>query len=482
MAALRPGTQVILQDLAPPIGAPTDTGVWFVCGLTEKGSVTKPVKLQNMSDYATYCGQRVTYGVLYDALDTYFREGGKTAYVSRVVGSAPVLATKSFSDAGALVSLRVDANDPGAWGNNLKVGILAGGAGGTFQIQVTDLAGTILDQSSDLATKTEAVAWGNSSTWVNVVDLGVGVNPAPIAAAALAGGNDDQASINDASWQAALDRCTSDLGPGQISMPGRTTTVAYGQQTAHAAARNRIAVMDAADIGVAATLSSTGIAQRADANARYGGIFAPWVVIPGLVVNTTRIVPPSAMVAGLMGRNDSSGSPNRPAAGNNGISRFALDVHYGFTDLERDTMNTNGINIIRNMFGDVKLYGYRTGVNPATLPNWMQLSNVRLYMTIVAKGQAIAENHVFHQIDGRGMEAAAFGGELKGMLVPYWEDGSLYGTTPAEAFSVDVSDAVNTPTTIANGELHALVSLRMSPFAELVVLQIVKVPVTQSLT
>lgn len=482
MAGLRPGTQVVLQDLAPPIGAPTDTGVWYVAGLTEKGSVSVPVKIQNMSDYAASLGQRVSYGVLYDALDTFFREGGKTAYVSRVVGTTPVLATKTFNDGSAVPTITVKAENPGAWGNSLKVGIVAGVGGGTFQIQVTDANNVILDQSPDLADKPAAVAWGVTSPWVNVTDLGAGTNPAVIAAAALTTGTDDAGTIVDSHWQTALDRFTSDLGPGQVSMPGRTTTVAYGQLTSHAQARNRMALLDATDVGVAGTLNSTGATQRGDTNARYGMLFAPWIVIPGLVPNTTRIIPPSAMAAGLMARNDATGSPNRPAAGNNGISRYALDVHFGFTDAERDLLNTNGVNIIRNTFSQVKLYGYRTGVNPSTVPNWLQANNVRMYMAIVAKGQNIAEEHVFKVIDGRGLEAAAFGGELKGMLTPYWEDGSLYGSVPGEAFSVDVSDAVNTPASIALGELHALVSLRISPFAELVVLQIVKVPVTQSLT
>lgn len=480
--ALRPGTQVVLQDLAPPIGAPTDTGVWFVAGLTEKGSVSTPVKVQNMSDYATLLGQRVAYGVLYDALDTFFREGGKTAYVSRVVGPTPVLATKTFNDGSAVPTITVKADSPGSWGNSLKVGIVAGVAGGTFQIQVTDANGVVLDQSPDLANKPAAVAWGAASSLVDVIDLGAGVNPAVIAAALLTLGADDQSNIVDASWQTALDRFTAGFGPGQVSMPGRTTTVAYGQLTVHALANNRVAVMDAADTGTTGTLQTAGVLQRGDTNARYGSTFAPWVYVPGLIPNTTRLVPPSAVAAGLMARNDAAGSPNRAAAGNNGISRYALDVKYSFTDAQRDLINTAGINVIRNTYGQVKLYGYRTGADPSLLPNWLQLNNVRLYMSVVAKGQAIAEEHVFRTIDGRGLEAAAYGGELKGMLTPLWEDGSLYGVTPAEAFSVDVSDAVNTPTTIANGELHALVSLRMSPFAELVVLQIVKVPVASSLT
>lgn len=51
----------------------------------------------------------------------------------------------------------------------------------------------------------------------------------------------------------------------------------------------------------------------------------------------------------------------------------------------------------------------------------------------------------------------------------------------AEAFIVDVGDSVNTPDTLANLELHADISLRMSPFAELILLSIFKVAVSQNL-
>jgi hypothetical protein len=47
---------------------------------------------------------------------------------------------------------------------------------------------------------------------------------------------------------------------------------------------------------------------------------------------------------------------------------------------------------------------------------------------------------------------------------------------------VNVDSTVNTPTTIANREMHAVISARMSPDAELVFIEIVKVPTTQALS
>ena len=59
--------------------------------------------------------------------------------------------------------------------------------------------------------------------------------------------------------------------------------------------------------------------------------------------------------------------------------------------------------------------------------------------------------------------------------------GALYGDTPADAFVVNVGSPVNTPATIAAGELNAQASVRMSPFAQYVQILLTAVPTTQSL-
>jgi hypothetical protein len=103
-------------------------------------------------------------------------------------------------------------------------------------------------------------------------------------------------------------------------------------------------------------------------------------------------------------------------------------------------------------------------------------------MQIVAKAEAIAENYVFAQIDGRRVKISQFGADLTGMLVPYYESGALFGDTVDDAFYVDVGPAVNTLESIAAGILRAVVGLRMSPFAELVIVEIVKVAVETPLS
>ena len=84
-------------------------------------------------------------------------------------GPAPTTGTKNLLDSGAGVSLIVNAIGPGAWSANYKVGVVAGTAGGAFQIQVSDASNNILEQSGDLLTQGAAVAWSAYSNYVRIV-------------------------------------------------------------------------------------------------------------------------------------------------------------------------------------------------------------------------------------------------------------------------------------------------------------------------
>ncbi len=476
-----PGTVIRSLDQPPPRSAPTDTGVAFVPGITERGP-SIPVLVRSLSEYVATFGQRATYGPLYDWLDTFFQEGGNKAYVSRVLGPAPVIAQATLNDGAAppVASLIVRAKSAGAWANQLAVQAVAGGGAGTIQLSVQSPAGTEIERSPDLATQQDAVNWAQVSTNVNVTLGASALLPAAGAAVALTGGTGDHANALDAQWRTALGVFTKDLGPGQVSMPGRTTAAAHTDLLGHAQANNRVAVLDAPDTPTALTLRVTAAAQRSGVNARYGALFAPWITVPGVAPNTTRTVPPSALVCGAIARSDLANSPNVPAAGENGQARYALGLSQAYTDADRGILNDAGVDVILTKYGGVRVYGWRTLVDPVN-PTWLAFSNSRLYMAIAARGDAIAESEVLKQLDGRRLEIAKFGGKLTGMLLDFYGAGSLFGATPDDAFRVDVGPQVNTLQSMSAGELHAVLALKFSPFAETVYIDIAKTPITEVL-
>jgi hypothetical protein len=475
---MRPGVEVTIRDSTPPRSAPVDIGVWLVVGITEKGP-DNPAQVSGLGEFESVYGGRVASSILYDAAEAYFREGGGSMVVSRVFGLAPVKAKVTLQDTASSPSIDVTAIGAGAYGNDLDVEVVAGTVPATtINIIVYD-DDAIVERSPDLASKQAVLDWGQTSGYVRTASGGVGALLLKVAAKApLVGGTDDSGAASDATWKAALDKLVKDWGPGQVSMPGRSTSTAHTDTLAHAAVNNRVALLDPAVGSDASALGAAGLALRTNANARYGALFAPWAVVPGLASGTTRQVPFSAIQAALMTRVP---SPNMPAAGENGQARYAIGLVQQFTDAQRQTLLQSGVNTARLIYGGVRSYGYRTLADPQTLKNWLGLNGLRLIMDIKNQAEIIAERYVFSQIDGQGMVLSAFSGALTGMLLGYYGEGQLYGRTFEEAAFVDTGSEVNTPESIANGEIRAVIGVKTSPFGELVAIEIVKVGLTESL-
>lgn len=274
----------------------------------------------------------------------------------------------------------------------------------------------------------------------------------------------------------ALDALTKDYGPGQVVLPSSQDPDDQAAALAHAAENNRVALLDAdPSADTAAELTALADAYDDDANGRYGALFAPSVEVPGIGGAGARTVSVAALTAGIISRNDARFTANEASAGVNGESRYGTDVTTRFTNAEYTALNDAGVNAIRSMYGGVRVYGYRTLADLDS--GWGLLSNARLNMEIVAQAEVVAERYVFAQIDGRRVKISQFGADLAAILVPLYDAGALFGTSPSDAFFVDTGAAVNTLETIANGELRAVLAVRMSAFAEMVEIEIVKVPV-----
>ena len=74
------------------------------------------------------------------------------------------------------------------------------------------------------------------------------------------------------------------------------------------------------------------------------------------------------------------------------------------------------------------------------------------------------------------------GAALSAICLGDYNAGIIYGATPAEAFNVDTGPSVNTAATAAANQLKAIVAVRPSPFAEVVTVVIINVPVTESVS
>ena len=138
----RPGTSVVVTDQPAPVSAPTDTDAWFIVGQTVYGVTGDYRLLRSLSDFTTLYGPRLATSVMYDCVETFFREGGARCYVSRQAPAGGTAASLTLKDSSAGSSLHVVAGGTGVYGNALTVAVVAA-AGGGYQIVVAYQGATI---------------------------------------------------------------------------------------------------------------------------------------------------------------------------------------------------------------------------------------------------------------------------------------------------------------------------------------------------
>jgi hypothetical protein len=367
------GVEVITRDAPPARGAPTDTGIWHVAAYTTSGDTGAAIDVYSLDEFTSVVAGRTGQNTaLYDALDFYFREGGKHARISRA----------TTQDA-------------------------------------TGISG-------------------------------------------------------------ALANFGAQLGPGQVSAINvNTDSDVISALFTHAQANNRVAIVDAAASGISDLETLADLVPPNDAS--YGALFSPQVIGPGpagVAGVTSRTVPPSPVVAALCARVDALGNPNQAAAGRDFPLQYVQDFQYTRSMADIDTLLNNGINSFADVYGVLENYGFQTPVAQTDQDPFWQFNCSRMRMAIVAGAKALGENYMFKPLDAQGLIEGALKTDLDAMLLGWYNANSLYGATPQDAFQVDVSGVINTSTTIAQGELHAIASVRLSLHAKSVVIELVSVPVT----
>ena len=469
----RPGTEIRIVDGAAGGGPVLDTGQAFFAGVAAKGSTTKAVKVESAPDYETKFGARSGGSLLYDAVASFFAEGGGTLYVARASGAGAVTATGTLG-----AGLTAKAASPGVWGNTVKVTAVAPAFGTGVEVVVENPAGVEVDRSPALATNDAIVAWSQGRNWVTFTKVNDTLPPAASTVTLTTGA--DGSAPTTADVAAALARFEYGLGPGQVAAPGYTTTVVHQELLKHADAMRRVALVDLPDSASASVLTTAVQALATTKGVRYAQALAPWLTYPG-PAGAPVTVPFAGVQAALIARQDAvTGNPNEAAAGAGGIHRGTLGLSQVYDDVTRKSLNEQGVTLAKEKYGSIRTYGGRTAAGPADT-NWLAYGNSRVLMGLAHEADAAAERYVFKQIDGGRRVFAALESDLAGVCLRYFNLGALFGATPEEAFNVDTGEQVNTLATIAAQEIHAVIRLKASPFGEWVALDIVKVPIQQAL-
>jgi phage tail sheath protein FI len=97
----RPGTDVVILDESAPGGPSLNTGQAFFVGITASGPTTSYGEIHSLKQYRATYGDRTGGPKMFDAVNSFFQEGGGTAFVANIAtadaaGVEPALALFTY--------------------------------------------------------------------------------------------------------------------------------------------------------------------------------------------------------------------------------------------------------------------------------------------------------------------------------------------------------------------------------------------------
>lgn len=198
-------------------------------------------------------------------------------------------------------------------------------------------------------------------------------------------------------------------------------------------------------------------------NSNYAAIYFPYIDING----TGDYVPPSGHIAGIYARVDAERGVHKAPA--NEVIRGALGLKYRISRPQQDGLNPEGINIIRQFDGNIKVWGARTLAEKAQ--SEFKYINVRRTLNFIR--ESIDEGVQWAVFEPNTPELwQKITRNVSAFLTNVWRSGALFGTTPQEAFYVKCDAELNPPEVRELGQVITEVGVAIVRPAEFVIFRI----------
>ena len=204
-------------------------------------------------------------------------------------------------------------------------------------------------------------------------------------------------------------------------------------------------------------------------NSKYAALYYPWVQATDPITGKRKLLPPSGAVAGSYSAADVRvGVHKAPAGTEDGYLNAAVDIERVVTRGEQDTLNPEGVNVIRK-FPDagVVIWGARTVSND---PEWRYVNVRRLFIFLEESILKGTQGTVFEPND-RGLWKRIIR-DVGAFLRIQWMEGKLVGDKPEKAFFVKCDEETNPPEIVDAGMVVTLIGVAPSKPAEFVIFRI----------
>jgi phage tail sheath protein FI len=204
-------------------------------------------------------------------------------------------------------------------------------------------------------------------------------------------------------------------------------------------------------------------------NSKFGAIYYPWISVTDPVTGKPMLCPPSGAVAGSYAEADGRvGVHKAPAGTEDGYLNSAIGVERVITKGEQDTLNPQGVNVIRK-FADagIVIWGART---VSSDPEWKYVNVRRLFNFIEQSILKGTQGLVFEPNDPSLWKRITR--DVSAFLKVQWMEGKIIGNKPEQAFFVHCNEQTNTPETMDLGQVITLIGICPSKPAEFVIFRI----------
>lgn len=275
---------------------------------------------------------------------------------------------------------------------------------------------------------------------------------------------------------AAVDEIAIVAAPGLTDDSTRSAIVTHCAQTT----QDRFAILDSAEVvekdgDVDLTLlDPSNNANILPDNSDYAAFYFPWIAVfdPATKIQDPAsdgliYVPPSGHIAGVYARTDANRGVHKAPANEPVLG--ALGLKYTISKAQQDGLNPQGVNCIRDLNGNIRVWGARTAGGDKN--GAVKFINVRRLLIFLRESIDEGTQWVVFEPNDSSLWAKITR-NVTAFLTNVWQSGALFGNTPQQAFYVKCNAETNPPEARELGQVITEIGVAIVKPAEFVVFRI----------
>lgn len=267
-----------------------------------------------------------------------------------------------------------------------------------------------------------------------------------------------------------------------VAAPGITEASVVSAIDTHCrqATQDRFAIFDSPEVVETANVLDTTLLDPSNAanvlpdNSDFAAFYFPWLQVfdPATKIQTPngdglQFVPPSGHVAGVYARVDTQRGVHKAPANEPVLG--ALGLKYRISKSLQDGLNPQGVNVIRDLNGNIRVWGARTLGGNANA----DLKYINVRRTLLFLRESIDEGTQFVVFEPNTPALwQTIVRNVSAFLTNVWRSGALFGTTPEEAFFVKCDAELNPPEVRELGQVITEIGVAIVRPAEFVIFRI----------